>query len=461
MENEVLKDLFQREVAAPDDTGLQELLDEQLITDVAELIDDFPEHENLIISHLSINRAASVFKILDFPTQERMIESLPRPKTGEIINEMPPDDRTALLAELPDSIVKDLLKLLRFDELKVTLSLLGYPEDSVGRLMTPDYLDVGASWTVEQVMAHIREHGKDSETIDVVYVVDEQGKLLDDIRIREFLLVDPATRVDSLIDGRFTALNVHDSQEEAINVFRKENRVALPVTNDQNTLLGIVTIDDVLWIANEEYTEDIQKIGGTEALEEPYLDIALSRLVRKRAGVLLILFISEMLTATAMQHYQDTGIFMKFADLILFIPLIMSSGGNSGSQASTLIIQAMALGEVTLGDWWRVMRRELLSGLVLGLILGAIGFIRVSLWQWLHIYDYGPYWLFTAFIIAFALIGVIMWGSFIGSMLPIILKKLKADPATSSAPFVATLVDVTGIVIYCSVAGLVLHSVLP
>jgi magnesium transporter len=460
MENEALRDLFLTDVAVQDDADLHGLLDDQLIVDVAELIDEFPEHEDLIISSLSINRAVSVFKILDFPTQERLIDSLPRAKVGDIINELPPDDRTALLSELPGNIVKELLKLLRFDELKVTLSLLGYPQDSVGRLMTPDYLDVEPEWTVQQALEHIRTHGKDSETIDVIYVVDEKGKLLDDLRIREFLLVDPQTIISELIDGRFTAFNVNDSQEEAVNVFRKENRVALPVTDVHDTLLGIVTFDDVMWVANEEYTEDIQKIGGTEALDEPYLEIALNRLIRKRGSVLVFLFIGEMFTATAMQHYQDLGIFTQFPDLILFIPLILSCGGNSGSQGSTLIIQAMALGEVGLRDWWQVMRREVQSGFFLGLVLGIIGFIRITTWQVLHIYNYGPHWILMACTILLALIGVIMWGTLVGSMLPIVLKKLGIDPATSSAPFVATIVDVTGIIIYCTVAGMVLSNLL-
>ncbi|MGH2643837.1 MAG: magnesium transporter, partial [Chitinophagaceae bacterium] len=373
MENEALKDLFQSDVAVMDPGELHGLLNTQLIVDVAELIEEYPEQETLIISSLSIQRAVSVFKILDFPTQERLIQSLPRTKVREIINELPPDDRTAFLGELPGNLVKEMLKMLYPEELKITLSLLGYPESSVGRLMTPDYIDIEPEWTVQQALDHIRENGKDSETIDVIYVVDENGKLLDDLRIREFLLVDPQTKISQLEDGRFTSLKVNESQEEAINVFRKENRVALPVTDDQDTLLGIVTFDDVMWVVNEEYTEDIQKIGGTEALDEPYLEINLFKLIRKRGGVLIILFISEMLTATAMQYYQDSGIFIKFADLILFIPLILSCGGNSGSQASTLIIRAMALGEVTLRDWWRVMRREIQSGLVLGLLLGIIG----------------------------------------------------------------------------------------
>lgn len=460
MENEALKDLFETDVAVMDPQELNGLLNDQLILDVAELIEAYPEQETLIISGLSIQRAVSVFKILDFPTQERIIQSLPGAKARDIINELPPDDRTAFLSELPGHLMKELLKLLRPDELKITLSLLGYPEDSVGRLMTPDYIDIEPEWTVQQALDHIRENGRDSETIDVIYVVDENGKLQDDLRIREFLLVDPKTKINELVDGRFTSLKVTESQEEAINVFRKENRVALPVTDDQDTLLGIVTFDDVMWVADEEYTEDIQKIGGTEALDEPYLEINLLKLIRKRGGVLIILFISEMLTATAMQYYQDSGIFIKFADLILFIPLILSCGGNSGSQASTLIVRAMALGEVTLKDWWRVMRREIQSGFLLGLLLGIIGFIRISLWQELHIYNYGPHWFLMAATIFFALIGVILWGSFMGSMLPLILKKARIDPATSSAPFVATVVDVTGIIIYLSVAGILLSSVL-
>lgn len=460
MENETMKEQIGTDLSAMDPKELYRFLNDQLIVDVAEWMEEFPEQDTLIISNLSIQRAVSVFKILDFSTQEQLIKSLPRTKVSEIINELPPDDRTAFLGELPGPIVKDLLKLLRPEELKITLSLLGYPEDSVGRLMTPDYIDVEPDWTVQHALDHIRENGKDSETIDVIYVVDKDGKLLDDLRIREFLLVDPKLKISEIVDGRFTSFNVNESQEEAISVFRKENRVALPVTDSQDTLLGIVTFDDVMWVANEEYTEDIQKIGGTEALEEPYLDIRLFKLLRKRGGVLIILFISEMLTATAMQYYQDSGIFLKFADLILFIPLILSCGGNSGSQASTLIIQAMALGEVTPRDWWRVMRREIQSGFLLGLLLGIIGFIRISLWQFLHIYNYGAHWILMATTIFFALIGVILWGSFMGSMLPIILKKIHIDPATSSAPFVATMVDVTGIIIYCSVAGIVLHSIL-
>jgi len=306
-------------------------------------------------------------------------------------------------------------------------------------------------------LSHIRRYGKNSETIDVIYVIDEKGVLLDDIRIREILLVTPETKISELMDGRLIALDANDPQEEAINVFRMNNRTALPVTDSENILLGIVTVDDILWIANEEYTEDIQKIGGTEALDEPYLDINIFRLVKKRVGWLIILFLGEMLTATAMGFFEKQ--IEKAVVLALFIPLIISSGGNSGSQASTLIIQAMALGEVTIKDWWRVMRREILSGLMLGGTLGIIGFMRIFIWSQFS-NTYGPYWPLVGLTVGLALVGIVLWGSLAGSMLPLILKRLGADPATSSAPFVATLVDVTGLIIYFSVAVNILSDTL-
>lgn len=432
-----------------DNTQLQEYLNNLNISDVEELIDELPEQGPLFIEILTLNRAVNVFRILDFPTQERIIKKLSGPRVADLVNELPPDDRTALFAELHGDAVKKLILHLSPENRKEALSLLGYEEDSVGRLMTPDYIAVKKNWDVTRVLSHIRRYGKNSETIDVIYVIDENGILLDDIRIREILLVKPETKVSDLMDGRLIALSASDPQEEAINIFRMNNRTALPVVDKENILLGIVTVDDILWIANEEYTEDIQKIGGTEALDEPYLDINLFRLVKKRVGWLIILFLGEMLTATAMGYFEDS--IKKAVVLALFIPLIISSGGNGGSQASTLIIQAMALGEVTVADWWRVMRREILSGLMLGVTLGLIGFARIYVW---HLFStvYGPHWILVGFTVGSALVGVVLWGSLAGSMLPLILKKCGADPATSSAPFVATLVDVTGLIIYFTVA---------
>jgi magnesium transporter len=324
--------------------------------------------------------------------------------------------------------------------------------------MTPDYVYVYEYNSVKEVLETIRRFGKNTETIDVIYVINENGELIDDIRIKDIIMAAPEAKVNEVMDGRYISLNVTEDQEVAYEAFKMNNRVALPVTDDQNILLGIVTIDDVLWVAHEEFSEDIQKIGGTEALDEPYLDISIIKLVKKRAGWLVLLFLGEMLTATAMQFFQKE--IEAATVLALFIPLIMSSGGNSGSQASTLIIQAMALGELTITDWWKVMRRELISGLLLGVILGSIGFLRILLWQNLHIFDYGIYWKLVAVTIFFSLIGIVLWGSMMGSMLPIILKRLKLDPAASSAPFVATLVDVTGIVIYFSVAYFFLKGIL-
>lgn len=461
--NTSIQEQFMELVEGNDPHALNEFLDKQNISDVAELIFELPDHESQIISSLSLHRAVSTFKILDFSIQKRIIQELPPPKTAELLNELPADDRTSFLEDLPSEAVKELIKTMDPEERKITLSLLGYPESSVGRLMTPDYIAVQKDWTARQVIRHIRAVGKNSETIDVIYVVDEKGIFIDDIRIREIILADPDKKIEELIDNRYVALNVNDDQEAANEVFKMNNRVALPVLDNNKVLMGIVTIDDVLWVANEEFTEDIQKIGGTEALDEPYLETPFFKLIRKRVGWLIILFLSEMLTATAMAYYNDE--LGKVLILTNFLPLIMSSGGNSGSQASTLIIQAMALGEVSLADWWRVMRREVFSGLVLGSILGLIGFIRIFVWHLLMQHGifkdiYGPRWDLVGLTVSFALIGIVLWGTLAGSMLPILLKKLGADPASSSAPFVATLVDVTGLIIYFNVALFFMRGIL-
>jgi magnesium transporter len=463
LDEPTMQEQFLEVVQSDDVLRIKEFLNQQNISDVAELINKYPDYESQIVANMSVHRAAKVFKILDLPTQKNIIHELPPLKTAELLNELPADDRTAFLEELPNEVVKELIRTLDPEERKVTLALLGYPESSVGRLMTPDYIAVPLEWTVTEVLQQIRTVGKDSETIDVIYVVDEKGIFIDDVRIREIILASPDKMMSEVIDYRYITLNVNDDQEIAYETFKMNNRVALPVVDNNNLLLGIVTIDDVLWVASEEYTEDIQKIGGTEALDEPYLETPFFKLIRKRVGWLIILFLSEMLTATAMAYYNDE--LGKWLILVNFIPLIMSSGGNSGSQASTLIIQAMALKEVTLADWWRVMRREIFSGFLLGSILGLIGFIRISFWHVLMVKGvfkdiYGPNWLLVALTVSFSLIGVVLWGTLTGSMLPIILKKLGADPASSSAPFVATLVDVTGLIIYFNIASIFMNGIL-
>src|SRR5688500_3704831 len=399
VEKDDIKVQFLEIIQKEDVLSIREFLNNQNISDVAELIDEFPEYDGQIISNMSIHRASSVFKILDLSTQKAIIQELPPYKTAELLNELPADDRTAFLEELPSEVVKELIRLLDPEERKITLALLGYPDGSVGRLMTPDYVAVQVDWTMSEVIEHIRKEGKHSETIDVIYVVNDRGEFVDDMRIREVLLADPSKIVEETIDYRFITLHVNDAQEVANQIFKMNNRVALPVVDDKNILLGIVTIDDVLWVANEEFSEDMQKIGGTEALDEPYLEIPIARLFKKRVVWLIVLFLGEMLTASAMGYFEDE--IAKAVVLALFVPLIISSGGNSGSQASTLIIQAMAVGEIKLTDWWKVLRREIMSGILLGVVLGLIGFFRVIVWNSIF-HTYGDHSIWIALTVGFS-----------------------------------------------------------
>lgn len=410
-----------------------------------------------IFQSLPQETATTVFEFLPFALQKEFLDALTSEEAAKLLNNLSPDDRTSFLEELPSQILQELLKLLSTKERALTLKLLGYPENSVGRLMTTDYISVKLNWTVAQVLEHVRKFGYYSETIDVLYVIDNQGILIDDIDLRDFLFANPDAIVSSLADDKFIALNVNDDQEKAAAIFRKYNRHVLPVINEKGILLGIVTIDDILTIVEEENTEDMQKVGGLEALDGPYMDTPFFELMQKRVGWLAVLFIGETFTATAMAYFQTE--IEKAVVLTLFLPLIISSGGNSGSQASSLIIRALAIREVTIRDWWKIMRREIYAGLFLGSVLGLIGFFRIYVWaQFTDIY--GEHSTLVAITVGLSLIGIVLWGTISGSMLPIILKALKFDPATSSAPFVATLVDVTGVIIYFSIAYLILSGTL-
>jgi magnesium transporter len=411
-----------------------------------------------LFQHLDTKSAARAFKFLRRKRQETIIKSLPEEKAAELLNALQPDDRTAFLSELSGHAVTELLKSLTPERRAETLELLGYGEDTVGRLMTPDYLAIKTTETCGQVLETIRRLGQATENLNFLFVVDDNGILIDDINIKDFLIVDPSTSVAQIMDYHYIALKVNDAQNEAIKVFRNNSRFALPVIDEAGVLLGVVTLDDVLRLAESEDTREMQKIGGSEALDEPYTTISFGNLIKKRAGWLVILFLGEMLTATAMGHFEDE--ISKAVVLALFIPLIISSGGNSGSQASSIIIRAMALGEIGFRDWWRVIRREILSGLVLGTVLGIVGFFRVFIWQHFHLYNYGVHYMLVASTVFFSLVGVVLWGTISGSMLPLVLKRLGADPAASSAPFVATLVDVTGLVIYFSVAYIIMRGTL-
>jgi magnesium transporter len=401
--------------------------------------------------------AATVFEYLPSPAQRDLVKSMGQEDIAALLNHMAPDDRTLLFGELPANVTKQLLSLLTPEERREAVTLLGYPPGTIGRLMTPHYIAVRDDWTVQEVMDFVREHGRDSETLNVIYVVDDRGRLIDDIRMREFLVVSLTKHVSDLMDRRYVSLQATDDQESAVEVFRREDRTALPVTDSTGELIGVVTVDDVLDVAEQAATRDMQKVGGSEALDEPYMDIALARMVKKRAGWLVVLFLGEMLTATAMGFFEKE--IERAVVLALFVPLIISSGGNSGSQASTLVIRAMAVGELRIRDWWRVIRREAMAGMVLGCILGFIGFLRITAWSMFSAL-YGPHWLLVAMTVGLALVAIVLWGALVGSMLPLILRRLGFDPAASSAPFVATFVDVTGLVIYFSVGLVVLRGTL-
>ena len=447
-----------RVIRARDFPALHEMLKHWSPPTTASLIEALSVEEQVVAFRLlPRDLAADVFEYLPLEAQERLVKAMATEEVAKILNEMAPDDRTALLDELPAAVTRQLLNLLTPQERSIAVSLLGYPEGSIGRLMTPDYVRVRPEWRVEQALDHIRRYGHDSETLSILYVIDDAGRLIGEVPIRKILLAPATARVAELMDHRVVALKAGDNQESAVPIFQHEDRVALPVTDSQGMLIGIVTVDDVLDVAESAATRTLQRFGGMEALDEPYLQMRFSSMIRRRGGWLVILFLGEMLTATAMSFFERE--IERAVVLALFVPLIISSGGNSGSQAATLVIRALALGEVGLAQWWRVMFREIRAGLTLGVILGAIGFSRIAAWS--AVSDiYGPHWVLVALTVGLALVGIVLWGTLAGSMLPFVLRRLGFDPAASSAPFVATLVDVTGLVIYFSVAMVILRGTL-
>lgn len=427
--------------------------------ELANVIDSLPVDIALKpFVELPYNTQVKVFPYLEVPVQHKIIASLSQQRASYILNGLSSDDRMNFFTGLKALERGKYIHYLDDKNKDATQDFLGYPDNSVARLIDTDFATISKNMTIAEASAHLREFHKDTDAANVIYVVDEQGRLLDDIQVRRLVLNAPEKKIADIMDGSFVTLNVNDTKETAIDKFKGYDRVVMPVVNNDNVLLGVITVDDVLDIAEQKDTAEIQKFGGVEELDYPYVKTPFTSLVRKRAGWLVILFLGEMFTATAMGYFDNE--ISKAVVLALFIPLIISSGGNSGSQAATLIIRAMALKELSIKDWWYVMKRELLSGLSLGIILGSIGFLRITLWQNLHWYDYGKHWVLLAITIFFSLIGIVMWGTLSGSMIPIVLKKFKIDPATSSAPFVATLVDVTGLVIYFSIAAIILKGTL-
>ncbi len=460
----LLKPEFEELIAKKDWESLRIALEDTDPADIAEVIDDLPpEDSGVIFRILPRNTAAVAFEYLPLDQQTEIVQTLGSEQLASVLNEMSPDDRTRLFEELPAEVTKRALEQLKPDELKTARQLLGYPENSAGRFMTPEYLALTPSMSAAQALAHVRSHGKGRETLNTLYIVDEKSILLSDLRLGELVMADPDTAVGQIPSRQLVAIPATAGRDEVLSLFEKYDRVALPVTDSRGAMVGIITADDVLDVAEEKATEEVQKLGGLEALDAPYMEIGLFEMLKKRGGWLSVLLVGEMLTTTAMTYFQTE--LERAMVLALFVPLIISSGGNSGSQATSLIIRALAVREIALHDWWRVAMRELRSGVLLGLMLGSIGFGRIILWQTLHSLgvihtSYGNHYLLVGFTVAGSLVGVVLFGSMIGSMLPFVLRRFGFDPATASAPFVATLVDVTGIIIYFSVASLILHETL-
>jgi magnesium transporter len=451
-----LKPEFDELIQARDWNSLREAFTEMDPADVAEVIEDLPAKDSAVLFRLLPRDMATItFEYLPPHQQSELVSTLGNEELKNLINEMAPDDRTRLLEELPAEVTRRVLTTLTPAELKVARELLGYPERSAGRYMTPEFLTLPGNLKAAEALEYVRTHGQGRETLNVLYIVDEKGRLLDDVRLAALVLAKPDTRISDIHDRQLVSIPATADRAEIISVFEKYDRVALPVTDSQGGLLGIITHDDVLDVAEEEATEDIQRMGGMEALEAPYLDIGLAEMLRKRVGWLTVLFFGQMFTATAMAHYQDAIAQAVF--LSAFVPLIISSGGNSGSQATSLIIRALAVRDVSLADWWRVAVRESTSGITLGVFLGVLGTLRIVLWPGREEL-YGPHYGWVGIAVGCSVVGVVMFGTLCGSMLPFLLRRLGLDPAAASAPFVATLVDVTGVIIYFTVASAILSG---
>ena len=431
--------------------------DEDYPAEVSKLLESLP-YEHALNTFLSLPDTSQVkiFPFLDHIMQLNVMEELPRTQKSNILNNLESNDRIAFFDTLDGVVVTEYLNLLNDKSRLATYDLLGYPEKSVARLINTNFTTVRKEWTIGQAVEHLRRFYTDTPAANVIFVVDSNGKLVDDIPIRRLVLNEHSKTIEDIMDGFYVKLDIQDGIDDAIQKFKEYDRVAIPVTNSNNVVMGVVTIDDVIDEAEEKDTKDMQQFGGLESLDLPYVKTDFFTMIRKRAGWLIILFLSELLTATAMAHFEV--VLEKAVILMMFLPLIISSGGNSGSQAATLIIRAMALKELSTRDWWYVMRREIFSGLTLGIILGTIGFTRIAIWQQFGWYNYGAEynWMLVGLTVFFSLIGIVLWGTLSGSMIPMVLKRLKLDPATSSAPFVATLVDVTGLIIYFTVAAIIL-----
>ena len=445
-----------------DPADLAQAVAEMRAVDIAESLRDLPpEAAAKVMAVLPFDLSVEVFDEPELAHQRcAILQKMDQDSAIPLIEAMSADQQADLLRELPQEVRSRFLKNLDEPARKSLEQILRYSPHTAGGIMTTEFVAVPEDQTVGDTLRLLAEVGRAKETIYAIYLLDPRGqRLAHVVSLRELIVSDPAQKLGEVGDRRPPlTLQPDTDREEAARVISKYNLLAVPVVDERQHILGIVTVDDVIDALVQEQTEDAQKFGGLEALDAPYMEIGFARMIKKRAGWLSALFLSEMLTATAMQHFQSE--IEKAAVLAMFIPLVMSSGGNSGSQATSLIIRALALGEIKLRDWWRIALRELPTGLTLGAILGVIGFTRIVLWQRLHLFSYGVHYARLAVTVGFALVGIVAFGSLAGSMLPFLLKRLGFDPASASAPFVATLVDVTGLVIYFSVAFLILRGTL-
>ena len=437
---------------------IKDALQEVPAVDIAELLEEMePEVAVVIFRLLKKVKAADVFSYLSTAKGIELLEIFSREQLSDVMNNLEPDERVALMEELPGDLTQRLFSLMDPEGIKQVRRLLGYPAESVGRLMTTNYVKIKKDWTVEKSFEHIRKYGRTAETVNVIYVVDEDEKLIDDLKITQLIVADSEATISDVMDYNFEALSAFDDQEEAVRMLSKYDRIALPVVDSGGILVGIVTVDDVLDVAEEETTEDMQLMAGMSALSKTYSETSMGDMVNKRIGWLIILFLGQMLTVTAMAGFEDT--LAAAAVLALFIPMIISSGGNSGAQAATLIIRAISTDDISMGDWFRVFRKEFMSGLLLGLIIGFLGTIVIGFWMFIRGEPFSLALGLQALTVGLSLVGVVLFGNMSGSMLPFIMQKLGLDPAVTSAPFVATLVDATGIFIYFSIAVALLRGV--
>lgn len=426
--------------------------------DIADLVETLEPDEAIIAFRvLPRHLAADAFAELSTESQEQLLEELGDERAARLVESMDPDDRAAVLDELPVEVSGQLIA--RFSPLnrKITQAILGYDAESVGRIMTPDYVRIRPDWTVAHALDHIRRYGHDAETIHWIYVVDRAGELLDDIHIRKLLLSDPQTPITDLMDNEFVSLRADEDREEAVRKMSRYDRTALPVIDSLGLLVGIVTVDDVADVAEEEFTEDIHKLGGMEALDLPYTETSIAGMFRKRGGWLAGLFVMQILTIGVMSFFDEQ--LSRAVVLVIFVPLIIASGGNTGTQAASLLVRAIAVEEVRLADWWRICRKELITGTLLGAMLGLIGVVTVVVLSWIGFID-TTHTLLLALTVGGAVQAIVLWGTLMGSMLPLILERLGMDPAASSAPLVATIMDVSGLTIYFGFALLILRGTL-